>query len=526
MSPQNSTGRGNAPRKTASRPTLVTRNASLNDVDAIVALSAKIYDPPYSADVIRGQINNYAEGCFVVLFEQSVIGYAATLRVSEKRALRPHTWRELTANGFNSTHQPRGDWLYAMEVMVDPDHRGLKIGERLYRERRKLCVYYHLKGIAFGGRLPLLSRRMRQVGSIEGYIQAVRDKKIKDNVLGFQLRQGFEVLGTLPDYLPEDRESMGHASHMVWRNPEASEESKPHLAAPRQPTVRVASVQYQQRAIESWEEFEQIVTYFVDVVADYKADFVLFPELFTLQLLSISNEEIPADQAIDHLTAYTDRLQELFARLAIRYNVNIIGGSHPTKVRGGRIENISIVALRDGAVHTQPKIQPTPNERYWWNIEGGHKLSAIDTDCGSIGVLICYDVEFPELARHLIDQGANILFVPFCTDERQGYLRVRYSAQARAVENQCYVVMSGNVGNLPRVHNMDIQYAQSCILTPCDFAFARDGIAADTTPGAEQVIFADLRLDSLYQARHSGTVLNVSDRRHDLYSVVWHKRKL
>ena len=61
------------------------------------------------------------------------------------------------------------------------------------------------------------------------------------------------------------------------------------------------------------------------------------------------------------------------------------------------------------------------------------------------------------------DQGVSIIFVPFCTDERQSYLRVRYCCQARAVENQVYVVLSGNVGNLPEVPNMEIQYGQSCI---------------------------------------------------------------
>ncbi|MEB3323362.1 MAG: carbon-nitrogen hydrolase family protein, partial [Synechococcaceae cyanobacterium] len=186
-------------------------------------------------------------------------------------------------------------------------------------------------------------------------------------------------------------------------------------------------------------------------------------------------------------------------------------------------ENISYVFLRDGSIHQQPKIHPTPNEVYWWNIEGGDSLHAIETDCGPIGVLICYDSEFPELARHLIDQGVGIIFVPFCTDERQSYLRVRYCCAARAVENQCFVVMSGNCGNLPGVANMDIQYAQSCILTPCDFPFARDGIAADTTPNVETVAFADLRLETLYAARNSGTVKNLKDRRHDLYSVVWHE---
>jgi predicted amidohydrolase len=116
------------------------------------------------------------------------------------------------------------------------------------------------------------------------------------------------------------------------------------------------------------------------------------------------------------------------------------------------------------------------------------------------------------------------MFVPFCTDERQSFLRVRYCAQARAVEDQCYVVMAGNCGNLPGVENLDIQYAQSCILTPCDFGFARDGIAADTTPNTEMVAIADLRLETLTTARNQGTVTNLKDRRFDLYSVRWKSR--
>jgi predicted amidohydrolase len=157
-------------------------------------------------------------------------------------------------------------------------------------------------------------------------------------------------------------------------------------------------------------------------------------------------------------------------------------------------------------------------------MKGGNKLDAINTDCGPIGVLICYDAEFPELARHLTDQGAMILFVPFCTDEPRGYLRVRYCGHARAIENQCYVVLSGVVGNLPNVENMDIHYAQSCILTPCDFAFSRDGVAADTGANTETIAFADLRLADLRIARGSGTVRNLKDRRFDLYRVAWGKR--
>jgi predicted amidohydrolase len=334
-----------------------------------------------------------------------------------------------------------------------------------------------------------------------------------------------EAKGILQKYLPVDLESHGFGVHMVWENPhyaDKPDQSKPKvvlqgLAAAR---VRVASVQYNQRRIRSFDEFRQMTLYFIDVCADYGSDFVLFPELYTLQLLSIENEPIPPNEAIRHITSHEGAIMDFIRDAAIKYNVNIIAGSTPS-LRGDSVYNVSHVFKRDGTHVSQDKIHPTPNEAYWWNIMGGDEVKLIETDCGPIAVLICYDVEFPEVCRHLTDQGINILFVPFLTDERQSFLRVRYCSQARAIENQIYVAMSGSVGNLPNVHNMDIHYAQSCILTPCDFPFSRDGIAADTTPNVEMVAFADLSLRALRDARHNGTVRNLRDRRHDLYSVVW-----
>ena len=214
----------------------------------------------------------------------------------------------------------------------------------------------------------------------------------------------------------------------------------------------------------------------------------------------------------------------MMVKFSLKYNINIIAGSTATKIED-QIQNISYIFLRDGSIHAQAKIHPTPDERQIWRMQGASIVNKIMTDCGPIGVLICYDSEFPELTRHLVDQGIYILFVPFCTDQRMGYLRVRYCAQARAVENQCYVVIAGNVGNLPGVNNMNVQYAQSCILTPCDFPFARDGIAADTTPNVETIAFGDLNIKTLITARNTGSVINLRDRRHDLYSVVWHQDK-
>jgi predicted amidohydrolase len=248
---------------------------------------------------------------------------------------------------------------------------------------------------------------------------------------------------------------------------------------------------------------------------------VTFPELFTLQLLSLETKRLAPAEAIAKIADYKDRFCAFMGKLAVSYNINIIGGSHPTRMANGDIQNICYVFLRDGSSYQQAKLHPTPAETTWWNIKGGDGASVIQTDCGPIGVMVCYDSEFPEIARHLVDQGAMLLFVPMCTDERRGYLRVRYCCQARAVENQCYVVLSGVVGNLPNVENMDVHYAESCILTPSDFPFARDGVAADTAPNTETIAIADLNLSDLLISRQSGAVQNLKNRRFDLYNVNW-----
>jgi len=513
-------------RTSNAKAKLTIRPATQKDVPGIVSLSERTYGEAYGylPEMVFGQLTRFPEGQLVAEYDGDIVGFCATFRIDENLAMRPHTWSEITGGGYASRHDPEGDWLYGMEVCVDPDRRGLRLGRRLYDRRKKLCQKLELKGIVFGGRLPGLARRRKQYASVQDYVDAVLDDRVRDLALSFQLRNGFETVGILPNYLPSDRESLGYAAHLVWRNPKRSDH--PVIRSAQKSgnlpdAVRVATVQYLQRRITSFEQFATQVEYFVDIAADYRSDFVVFPELFTLQLLSIENQPLSPADSIRTLTKYTEQFSAMLHRLAVSYNINIIGGSHPTQMADGDIHNVCYVALRDGSVHEREKLHPTPNERHWWKITGGDAAPVINTDCGPIGVMICYDSEFPELARHLTDQGAMILFTPYCTDVRQGHLRVRYCCQARAIENQVYVVTSGNVGNLPGVNNFDIQYAQSCIITPCDFPFAPEGIAADTTPNAEQVAFADLRLDDLVAARASGTVQNIRDRRHDLYQTRW-----
>lgn len=175
---------------------------------------------------------------------------------------------------------------------------------------------------------------------------------------------------------------------------------------------------------------------------------------------------------------------------------------------------------RDGTVDSFEKIHVTPDEAKVWGLQGGKQVKAFDTDCGKIGILICYDVEFPELSRILADEGMDILFVPFLTDTQNGYSRVRNCAQARAIENECYVAIAGSVGNLPKVHNMDIQYAQSMVFTPCDFSFPANGIKAEATPNTEMILIADVDIDMLRELNQFGSVRNLRDRRMDVYEIV------
>jgi predicted amidohydrolase len=283
--------------------------------------------------------------------------------------------------------------------------------------------------------------------------------------------------------------------------------------------VRVACVQYQMRKIADFDEFAAKVRYFVETAAtDYGVDYVLFPEFFSVQLLS-AMEPVPAEEGIRKLADLTPKFRELMSSLAREFNTHIIAGSHPVLKDDGRLQNESMFFFPDGSLVSQPKLHITPWEKTYWGIEGGNQLHVIETPKAKIGILICYDVEFPEAARYLADQGIEILFVPYCTDNRQGYLRVTKCAAARAIENQIYVVAAGVVGNLPNVLAMNVHYGQAAVYTPCDFDFARDGIQAEADPNVEMMIVADLDMAALHRSRAAGSVTPLLDRRGDLFEM-------
>lgn len=283
--------------------------------------------------------------------------------------------------------------------------------------------------------------------------------------------------------------------------------------------VRLGLIQWQMRLYSGLEELFTQVEYFIDAVAGYKSDFALFPEFFNAPLMADYNHLSQA-AAIRKLAEFTDDIRDRFVNLAVTYNVNIITGSMPqTCEADGKLYNVGYLCRRNGTYEQYIKIHVTPDESKHWGLSGGDTVKVIQTDCGPVGVLICYDVEFPELSRILAQQKMRMLFVPFLTDTQNGYSRVRYCARARAIENECYVAIAGSVGNLPKVDNMDIQFAQSVVFTPCDFSFPTNGIKAEATANTEMILVADVDLDLLRELHEFGAVKNLKDRRTDVYDV-------
>lgn len=463
---------------------------------------------------IKSLIAKFPEGQVVIKINDQLAGCALSIIVNYEKFDDHHTYKEITGNYTFDTHLQEGDVLYGIDVFIKSEYRGLRLGRRLYDYRKELCEKLNLRGIAFGGRIPNYHKHSDTVTPKE-YIEKVKRKEIHDPVLNFQISNDFHPSKVIKGYLEGDKDSSEFAVLLEWDNVYYTK--KTSKAVTKKKVVRLGLIQWQMRLYKNIVELMQQAEYFVDAVSAYRSDFALFPEFFNAPLMA-DNNHLPESEAIRELAKHTPEIVQKFSELAISFNINIITGSMP-ELKGDLLYNVGYLCRRDGTAERYEKLHVTPDEAKVWGMQGGNELRTFDTDCGKIGVLICYDSEFPELSRLLAEEGMDILFIPFLTDTQNGYSRVRHCAQARAIENECYVAIAGSVGNLPKVNNMDIQFAQSMVFTPCDFSFPANGIKAEATTNTEMILIADVDIDLLRELNQFGSVRNLKDRRTDIFEL-------
>jgi len=502
---------------------LKIRNVKMNDYDDICEIMESVYAEiggPWTKKELKSHLNYFPEGQICIEDNGKVIAAAFSLIVTYANYGDKHTYQQITGDGLLSNHDPEGDTLYGIDVFVHPEFRGMRLGRRLYDARKELCETLNLRAIIVGGRIPGYKKYAKKLTPRQ-YIDEVKKKEIFDPVLTFQLANDFHLRKIVQGYLPDDLDSKAYAALLEWKN--ALHETDEILFGGNKTLVRVGLVQWKMRNLASVDELYRMIEFFVDTVSGYKADFCVFPEFFNAPLMAKFNQNSASD-AVRALADYTEEIRAKMTELAVSYNINIIAGSMP-KYEDDGLYNVSYLCRRDGTWDYQYKLHVTPDEANYWGLQGGDKLKVFETDAGKIAILICFDIEFPELSRLLADKGVNIIFVPFLTDTKSAFIRVQRCAQARAIENECYVAISGSVGNLPGVENMDIQYAQSGIYSPSDFIFPHDATLAEATANTETTLIADLDLDLLKRQRKFGSVRNMETRRNDLYELRWLNKK-
>lgn len=521
----------------AERSRVLVRPMTPEDIPGVVELQARVFPEMlrWTAEELSHHLSVFPEGQLVAVDETGrLLGSASSLIIDWDDYAESAKWSTITGRGTFDTHDPLGKTLYGADMCVDARARRNGVGSLFYDVRKKMVRERGLKRLLTGGRIPGYAQVAQEMTPRE-YVEEVVQGKRKDPTLSFQLANGLVVLDVVPEYL-EDIESRGFATLLEWLNPEyvasiSLEASEQHAALeePGQEAlrerlgpsrVRIAALQYLLRPISRFEDFATQVEFFVRSARDYRSHFVVFPEYFTMQLLSYLREPAPG-RAVRRLAQLTLEYENLFQRLAAETGLYIIAGTHPV-IQQGALFNAAHLFTPNGRVFRQKKVHLTPTEKNLYQMSRGHGFYVYHTDFGRIAILVCYDVEFPEAARVLAEGGAQILFVPSCTDERQAFCRVRYCAQARAIENQIYVAMAGTVGNLPDVPCMATHYGQAAILTPSDYFFARDGIAVEGIVNQEQMIVSDVELDLLAEQGVSGTVIPINDMIRDAYDRVIH----
>jgi len=277
--------------------------------------------------------------------------------------------------------------------------------------------------------------------------------------------------------------------------------------------VKIATAQYDIGFLENWSSYQSKVERWVVEAAEQDAKILLFPEYASMELASLFGEAVYSSlsRQLAAMQSLLDDYLDLFRSLAKKYQCIIQSGTFPVKTDSGAYRNRAYLFMPDGQIDYQDKLMMTRFENEQWLIQKGEELRYFDTEYGRIAINICYDSEFPMLARKQVEAGANLILVPSCTDTLAGYHRVKIGCQARALENQCYVVQSTLVGDAPWSEAVDVNIGAAAIYTPVDRGFPDNGILAEGKLNAVQWVMAEVSLSACGTVREQGQVFNYRD---------------
>lgn len=277
--------------------------------------------------------------------------------------------------------------------------------------------------------------------------------------------------------------------------------------------LRVATAQYDISFLESWAKFEEKTRNWIKSAANNQANIAMLPEYAAMELASLFPKAIYSSlsKQLSELQNLLPDYLALFSTLANEYNLYIQAGTFPVLHENGEYRNHAYFFSPNGEVDFQEKLTMTRFENEQWHISRGLKIKVFDTVFGKVAINICYDSEFPLYARQQVERGAKLILVPSCTDTQAGYFRVRIGCQARALENQCYVVQASLVGNADWSEAVDVNCGAAAIYTPVDRGFPDNGVLAIGEYNQPQWVYADLDFERLDTVKENGQVLNFRD---------------
>ncbi|AFI84430.1 carbon-nitrogen hydrolase family protein [Methylophaga nitratireducenticrescens] len=277
--------------------------------------------------------------------------------------------------------------------------------------------------------------------------------------------------------------------------------------------VKVAAAQYDIGFFKDWSQFTDKLTQWVAEAVEEKAKLLVFPEYGSMELASLFGEAIYTDlgkQLHSMQDVYAD-WQDLHHQLCKQYDVMMLASTFPVLQEDGTFRNRANLYGPEGLIGFQDKLIMTRFENEQWLIHPGQQIKVLDTDVGRIGIGICYDIEFPMIAYQQVNAGADLILAPSCTDTQAGFHRVRIGCQARALENQCYVVQSPTFGEARWSEAVDVNTGRASIYTPVDYGFTDNGILIEGVADKPGWVCADLDLTEIARVREEGQVFNYRD---------------